>query len=107
MCYAPGMATKSPEEKKANVQLELPLHSWDEGTELKAQDGTKLKRWGRAKKAMKILGIKDKATLYSMIKSGEIPARKLRKTRNGNSPYEVDLLACWEYKQCGIAEAAV
>ena len=95
-------AIQFPEQPK---QLELPLHSWDEGLELKAQDGTKLERWGSAKKAMKILEIKDRATLYSMIKAGEIPARKLRQTANGNSPYRIDLLACWEYKQARLTDA--
>mgnify|MGYP000592646950 CR=1 FL=1 len=90
---------------EAPEQMELPLHAWEEGLELKAQDGTKLERWGSAKQAMKILGIKDRATLYSMIQAGEIPARKLRQTSNGNSPYKIDLLACWEYNQARLGDA--
>lgn len=74
--------------------------------ELKAKNGTKLQRWGSGQQAMKILGIRDKATLYALIKSGDVPAYKVRKTSNGNSPYKVDLLACWEYKQRAIAESA-
>lgn len=87
------------------MQLELPLHAWDEGLELKAQDGSKLERWGSVKQGMKILGYKHKSTFYALIKSGVVPARKKRITANGNSPYEIDLLATWEYKQAGLQDA--
>lgn len=102
------MTTTSGAGSKACEQLVLPfgvpVSGFDEGTELRAKNGNKLQRWGSAPQAMKILGILHKATLYELIKSGDIPAYKLRKTRNGNSPYKVDLLACWEYRQKRIVE---
>ena len=88
------------------LQLEmLPCRSWSEGRALKSQDGSHLERWGTVTQALKVLGYKDRGTIYVMIKSGEILARKKRHTCRANSPYEVDLLSCWRYRQEGLTAA--
>ena len=91
-------------EAPFQLEMEMPAHSWDEGLELRAQDGSRLKREGSLKEAMPILGYKDPESVRDLIKAGEIPGRKKNPAKS-NSPFLVDLLARWEYRQAGLRQA--
>lgn len=88
------------ENTRNDFQLELgmPVHSWDDC--LLAQDGTKLEREGSIKQAMAILKYKRPEPVQDLIKAGVIRGRKKNPAKI-NSPYVVDLLECWKYKQNG------
>jgi len=76
-------------------QLEMPLRSWGERDSLRAQNGTRLKRWGSVKQACAMLWGCGKDKVHSLIEAGEIDGFK---TGARNAPYKVDLLSVWEYK---------
>ena len=84
----------------------MPAEAWDEGLVVASSSGKNLESEGSVKLAMRMLGIKDKSTFYLLIKSGHVIARKKRHTARANSPYVVDLMSVWRYKQEGLRAAA-
>lgn len=78
-------------------QLELPLHAWDEGMELEARDGSRLRRWGSVGEMSRVLFGLERRACYYLIERGEVVGFKLGKA--SNSHYRVDLVSVWEYRQ--------
>ena len=79
----------------AQAELLLPLSFWEEGMELKAQRGNKIKRWGSVAQACVMLDY-AKDSIYGLIEAEEIVGRKRKAGRNAH--WRVDLVSVWEYK---------
>lgn len=56
-----------------------------------------------AKRAAKMLGFKDRETIYNLIKTGQIKGWK-PKSENDNGKYRIDLGSVLDYKAARLAE---
>jgi hypothetical protein len=91
---------KSPDQ----LELDLPSHSWTDGSHIVAKSGTRLRRWGSVKQACTILDDCDRQTIYDLWHSGQVTGYK-RNPAASNSHLRIDLLSVWDVKQRQLRRA--
>jgi len=79
------------------TQMELPLRAWDEGLELRTQDGTCIKRFGKISEMSRVLFDLDREACYRLIEDGKVDGFKRGEAHNAH--YRVDLLSVWRYRK--------